>query len=258
MKYLTSIFLYSTTLMVSSYALIDQIAIRQAQAQTQMASVGTLPKKIERIGLEFAANREGMRYGKYEFCSTKFRTGDLDSDDPWPDPACNEKSNATRVDESAVPVEYIAWGFVLDGTEATRTYNKIYNITPGTNSFSTINNNSETFGDHLCVEVHFKDTSQFESISAALNNKTVVFCAESNDTSNALVDIDMIDSDNDGLNNPDHATIAGWRCYNPHNSLNNGGLGLGYIELNEQAFRLIVAVGNIFDQCFPALSHVSN
>ncbi|MBF12812.1 MAG: hypothetical protein CMF46_00360 [Legionellales bacterium] len=249
-------------LLLSSINAIDPTEQSQGLAKAQLSSVGSLPAKIDAIGLEFSASKEALRYGRYEYCSSKYRTDSDTPTAPWPDSACDGKSTSTRIEESAVPVKYIAWGFVLEGDEADKTYNDIYGISPGTNAFTLINNNSGTFGDHLCIEVHFKDTSQLKNVSLSLNNKTIVLCANSSDASTELVDIDMIDSDNDGLNNPTHSVIpsgpSGWRCYNPHNSLGNGGLGMGYIELNGNPFKLISSVGNIFDNCFPAMESVDN
>lgn len=247
----------------SSIIAIDMLADRAAVAKGQIESIATLTAKIDAIRVEFQNDKAAFRYGLYEFCSTQGRPPGAEIDAAWPDPSCDEKSLQTRVDEAALPVHYIAYGWVLEGDEAPGDdYNSIYGYAAGTDAFQVINSTSETFNDHLCVEIHFKDTSQYKDISLSLNNKTVVICARSADTTAELIDIDMVDSDPSDGAKISHNTIApgrsGWACFNPHNSLNNGGQAMGYTMINGKAYRLIPGINNLFSNCFPARDTVNN
>ena len=105
-----------------------------------------------------------------------------------------------------------------------------------------------------------------------MSDKTVVLCAIANDISQSLIDIDHVDPDNsDGFSNNAHASISGWRCYNPHgqvisgssptqyeDDLGNAGNALGYMSIEEQQYRLVEGISGYFSSCFPAMDTVNN
>jgi len=248
----------------------------QTTAKSQLESIGTLGAKIDALRLEFKSEADAVPYGTFEFCSVK--PGDS---------ACNGKEDSdegeaagTADGERGVPVSYISWGFVIDGTETDNDYNDVQDRAPGTSDFKIIKATSATFGDKLCFEVHFKDTSEYNGISLALSNKTVVLCARSSAATQELIDIDCIDADlSDGCNKSTHATIpsgnAGFQCFNPHGKLvvgtdppqyikdvGNGGNALGYMTISDDGtdtrYRMVEGITNIFESCFPAVEIVNN
>jgi len=87
------------------------------------------------------------------------------------------------------------------------------------------------FDKHLCLEVHFKDTTEMHFAKPFFTNKTVVLCANVKETG-ALIDFNMIDDD---MSEADTAHTfmnekleTAWRCFNPAQDLNNGGQNFGY------------------------------
>jgi hypothetical protein len=261
-----------TILALLNTASFAQSAIAEAQllAKSQIESISAVEAKIDALKVEFAAKGAATSYGRYEFCSIKpndsYCIGKESTDTGY--------AAGSATGERSVPVRYIAWGFVLEGDEAPNDdYNSAQTppLTPGLDDFILINNDSADFGDHLCFEIHFKDSSEYSGISMAIANKTVVLCAVSSEANMELIDIDMIDTDNSDGGKTSHKTIppnnAGWRCFNPHGvfangvddsqgytgDLGNAGNALGYMTVEEggstQQYRMINGILNIFEKC---------
>ena len=82
------------------------------------------------------------------------------------------------------------------------------------------------FNKHLCVEVHFKDSSEINNSLPLWAGKAVVLCGKA--PGGELIDIDMVDSDTSNGGDTSHKTLpvakGSWKCFNPHNDFCNNGI----------------------------------
>jgi hypothetical protein len=82
------------------------------------------------------------------------------------------------------------------------------------------------FDNHLCVEVHFKDSTEISNSLPLWAGKTVVLCGLA--PGGELIDIDMVDSDTSNGGDTSHKTLpvakGSWKCFNPHNDFCNNGI----------------------------------
>lgn len=106
--------------------------------------------------------------------------------------------------------------------------------------------NKLVFKKHLCLEVKFKDSSQVDFAKPFYAGKTVVLCAV-NASDGLLINLDEVD-ENPNLSTTAHVKVAdgvaGWRCFNPHNDLGNGGQAFGY-DLNPLSDTVTLVVPDI-------------
>ena len=203
---------------------INQQILDDAGAQLTGAE-NEIVARLNLIKSDLLANHDHVAYGLSEYCSITDQ-----------DPACSNKETATQITEQGIIIDKIAWGFVLNGDESNTDYEDIINKSP-TNiynaPFTYASPTMPVLKNHLCVEVQFKDASEIDFALPFYAGKTVILCAVSSTDDSSLVDIDYVDSDPmDGYGDENHAIIpsgaAGWRCYNPHNDLGNGGAGFGF------------------------------
>jgi len=132
---------------------------------------------------------------------------------------------------------------------------------------------STVFNRHLCVEVHFKDSSEVNNDLPLYAGKTVVFCAKA--PGGELIDIDMVDSDTSNGGDTSHKILSvdtlSWKCLNPHNDFcNNGadgcsandtpgtsnqlGAGFGYDTKDDTPEAPLGLDNKIFGICIPSAS----
>lgn len=126
-------------------------------------------------------------------------------------------------------------------------------------NFQLVESDSEkiVFKKHLCLEVKFKDSSQIDFAKPFYAGKTVVLCALTAEDS-TLIDLDDVDDDMN-ITTTAHVKIAdglaGWRCFNPHNNLNNGGQALGYdLAIDGSKTLVVPSVEGILNNCLTQAS----
>jgi hypothetical protein len=112
-----------------------------------------------------------------------------------------------------------------------------------------IDSQKAIFDKHLCLEVHFKTTSEIKFAKPLYMNKTIVLCAQDAGGS-GLINIDLVDRNPNDGGNTTHVKVAdglaGWRCFNPDNNLGNSGTAFGY---DSDGSRVIDKVDGILNNC---------
>ncbi len=112
-----------------------------------------------------------------------------------------------------------------------------------------IDSGKAIFDKHLCLEVHFKTTSEIKFAKPLYMNKTIVLCAQDAGGS-GLINIDLVDRNPIDGGNTTHVKVAdglaGWRCFNPDNNLGNAGTAFGY---DSDGSRVIDKVDGILNNC---------
>ena len=257
-----------TLLAVLAFPLFGMtMEVQITESRALAAKLKSLDAKVEGFILSYPSSLDSVAYGSLEFC-TKNLT----------DEVCQGKDEATQLSEGGIPIAHVAWGWVIDGSESDNDYNDqpeqiAAGVAPDYNEFKILKPTSTMFGGRLCIEVHFKDNSEFPNMVASFSGKTVALCAVASDVGQSLINIDCVDDDNsDGCStNSDHARISGWRCFNPHGNaiagtnpvlyeddLGNAGDALGYVSQDGERYRLLQGVSGIFAGCFPAIDSVNN
>lgn len=258
----------STLLAVLAFPLFGMtMDVQIAESRAIADKLKSLDAKVQGFVLSYPSELDSLAYGSLEFC-TKNLT----------DAACQNKDAATQSSEGLIPIAHVAWGWVIDGSESDNDYNDqpeqvAAGVAPDYNHFRILKPTSTMFGGRLCIEVHFKDNSEFPNMVASFSGKTVALCAVASDVGQSLININCVDNDNsDGCKtNTKHATISGWRCFNPHGTpvagtnpvqytddLGNAGDALGYVSQDGDRYRLLQGVSGIFAGCFPAIDSVNN
>ena len=166
---------------------------------------GIINARIDQIMADFNQSGIHLPHGRSEFCS-------ILSEDVY----CYGKDNSTREIERTMPIRDLAWGFVKD-------YESTDEEDDGSDSspFDIISRDQEIFDQHLCIEVHFKNSREMSNISSYTDDKTIVYCAM-NRNSSEFIDITRVNISE--LQN----RINSWRCINPHVGLGNGGSAFGF------------------------------
>lgn len=143
---------------------------------------------------------------------------------------CSASDQTTNdVEKKDVIIDYITGGWVVDQGHNSTNLAAASDLKEGFRLVES-ETNKLVFKKHLCIEVKFKDSSQIDFAKPFYAGKAVVLCALTAEDS-TLIDIDQVD-DNMLVTKTSHTMVAdgnaGWRCFNPHNDLNNGGQALGY------------------------------
>lgn len=187
-----------------SLAFIDMNEVLTIRLSNQLEEADNkIVLLTESIKKEFLQKGTELVPGKYEFCSTV-------EDDGY----CKNKTDEVQLMEKSTIIRSMAWGFVDESL-----------VDAELSWFDKVGFEYTTFNQHLCIEIHFKDNKQIAEASPIFTNKTIAFCAFNRD-GKELIDLRLVSGDEM------HAKIVdgpeGWKCINPHNSLGNGGSGLGY------------------------------
>lgn len=115
--------------------------------------------------------------------------------------------------------------------------------------FINIDSQKAIFDAHLCLEVHFKTSSEIKFAKPLYMDKTVVFCALESGGS-GLININLIDDNLSDGSNTTHLKVAeglgGWRCFNPDNNLGNAGTAFGY---DSDGTRVVDKIDGVINNC---------
>ena len=157
---------------------------------------------------------------------------------------CDYNSGHGAVDdatESEIAIDYITGGWVTPETapgnaarEQVCGLDADNEDTGVTCQFSTISYAEHAvFQDKLCLEVHFKDTTQMQYSNPIFTNKSFVLCAMVAD-GGELINLGCVDDRSgsgadivDGKSCNDHLNVGLWQCFNPRDEFNNGGQAFG-------------------------------
>jgi len=160
---------------------------------------------------------------------------------------CQNASALTATDETEVKdviVHKVVGGWVGNDHSIHQVLSEQPNF-----DFLDIDAQNAIFDKHLCLEVHFKTTSEIKFAKPLYMNKTIVLCAQ-DAGGDGLINIDLVDSDPTDGGNTTHVKVAeglaGWRCFNPDSNLGNSGTAFGY---DSDGSRVIDKVDGVLNNC---------
>ncbi|MBF12810.1 MAG: hypothetical protein CMF46_00350 [Legionellales bacterium] len=170
---------------------------------------------------------------------------------------CGSDSTTNDVEKKDVVVDFYTGGWVVDQGHNSTNLAAAADLNE---NFVLVESDTSkiVFKKHLCLEVRFKDSSQVDYAKPFYAGKTIVLCAL-NASSGVLIDIDEVD-ENPNLSTTGHVMVgdglAGWRCFNPHTGLNNGGQAFGYdLEPVTKNTTLVVPqINGILNNCLAQAS----
>jgi len=185
------------------------------------------------------------------YCKINNTTDCLPSDSGGPNDQDNSK------EKNSIVIDFATGGWVVGYSGALAPAST--NLAPAgdlVENFDLVDNGvNNTFAQNLCLEVNFKNTDEVEYALPFYANKTIVFCAITSEKQE-LVNINNIDNipdESDSSHKIINEGVSGWRCYNPHNALGNGGQGFGYDHNNAgELVRVVTTLpveAVIFNKC---------
>jgi len=165
---------------------------------------------------------------------------------------CGSDDTVNAQEKKDVVIDYMTGGWVVsqghNSSNLVPTDEKLEN-------FQLVNTDSGklVFKKHLCLEVHFKDSSEMDFAKPFYMNKTVVLCAKDS-VQALLINIDHVDDNTvDGTTSMSSIADgnAGWKCFNPDNNLGNGGQAFGY---DSDGKRIVDNIDGILNNCITGKS----
>lgn len=210
----------------TAFADINQVMEKQIETVLKNAAA-EVNIGLQELKLQLEANSDAAVGYEKRYCKI-----DSDADCLPSDGSDNDAINDRE--KNSVVIDFATGGWVVGysgnlSPEST-------NLAPASilvENFDLVDNGvNDVFALNLCLEVNFKNTDEVEYALPFYANKTIVFCAITS-SEQVLVNINKVDnitSDTDATHKVINEGITGWRCFNPHDGLDNGGQGFGYDE----------------------------
>jgi hypothetical protein len=231
----------------TAFADINQVMEKQIETVLKNAAA-EVNIGLQELKLQLAADSDGAVGYEKRYCKI-----DSDADCLVSDGADNDAIN--DLERNSVVIDFATGGWVVgySGNLAPESTN----LAPApVENFDLVDNGvNDIFALNLCLEVNFKNTDEVEYALPFYANKTIVFCAITS-SEQVLVNINKVDnipSDSDATHKQINDGVTGWRCFNPHDDLGNGGQGFGYDEKEAGTVTRIVSTlhpdAQIFTKC---------